>query len=71
LDARHPRHRHVQDHELDVLRESLLDGGGPILGFRDDREVGFGVEDAAQPCADDRMVVGDEDARDERNRRQS
>ena len=55
---------------MDVLGERLLDRLGAVLGLGDDLEVGLRVEHLPQAGADDRVVVGDEDARDERDRHQ-
>ena len=46
-----------------VVAERLLDGLVAVAGLGDDLEVGLGVEDDAQPAQDDRVVVGDQDAR--------
>src|SRR5579884_410581 len=70
LDPGRLRHRDVEDHEIDVRGHRFLHRFGPIRGFGDDLEVGLGVEDALQAGADDRVVVGDQDPRDERDRHQ-
>ena len=44
-------------------RERVLDGLVAVGGLGDDLEIGLGVEHHPQPAQDDRMVVGDEDAR--------
>src|SRR5581483_8021152 len=71
LDAGRLRHRDVEDRDVDVLAHRLLHRLGAVLGFGDDLEVGLRVEHAPQARADDRVVVGDEDARHERDRHQS
>src|SRR5919201_866742 len=71
LDARRLPHGHVEDCQVDVAGERLLDRLGAVLGLGDDLEVGLGVEHLLQTGADDRMVVGDEDPGDERDRHQA
>ncbi|WP_244247126.1 hypothetical protein [Nocardioides euryhalodurans] len=39
-------------------RPALLDGGPAVTGLADDLEVGLGGQDHPQPCADERLVVG-------------
>ena len=51
---------------MHVVLERLLDGLVAVAGFGDDLQVGLGVEDDAQAAQDDRVVVGDQDARLER-----
>ena len=53
---------------MDVLLERLLDRLGAVLGLGDDLQVGLGVEHLLQARADDRVVVGDQDPGDERDR---
>ena len=56
---------------MDVLGQGLLYCFGAVLGLGDDLEVGLGVEDRLQAGSHDRVVVGDEDAGDERDRHQA
>src|SRR3954453_19414186 len=67
LQPGHPGHRHVEDREVDVLFQRALNGRGAVVDLVDDAEVGLGVEEVAQPVAHDRVIVGQEDAGDERD----
>jgi hypothetical protein len=57
-------HADVEDSEVDRFVEGLFDGFGAVGRFGDDSEVRLVVEDAFQPFADERVVVGDEDSGD-------
>ena len=48
-------------------RSAELDGLGAVAGLGDDLEVGLGVEHHPQPAADERVVVGEQDARLQRD----
>ena len=72
LDAGHPRHAHVEDRQIDVVGERALDRLGAVGGLGDDLEVGLARRcTLPQAGAHDRVVVGDEDPRDERDRHQA
>ena len=62
LQARHAGHGDVEDGEVDVRPRRRLDGLGPVARLGDDRQVGLAVEDQAQAAADERVVVGQQDA---------
>src|SRR5215218_8664530 len=47
---------------MDILFETLLDPFVTVFGFGDDFHVGLRVEHLLQARADDRVVVGDQDA---------
>ena len=55
---------HADVHQDDVRRQAsgLVDRLAPVRGLADDLEVLLGVEDHAEARADERLVVGDEDA---------
>ena len=55
---------HAQVHEghAGVSGGGAFEGLDPIGGLGHDLDVGFGVDDRAKALADDRMVVGDQDA---------
>ena len=56
---------------MDVLGQRHLDRLGAVLGLGDDLQVRLGVEHLAQAGAHDRVIVGDQDAGDERDRHQT
>ena len=68
LQPGHPRHRDVEDREVDVVAQRALDRLGAVAGLGDDLEVGLGVEDEPQPVAHDGVVVGEQDAGGQRYR---
>ena len=63
LQAGHPRHRDINDREVDFGPQPELDRLGAVTGLGHDLEVGLGVEHQPQPAADQRMVVGQKDPR--------
>ena len=62
-----PRHRDVEDRQVDIVRQRARDRLRAVGGVGHDREVGLRVQQLAQPAPHDRVVVGDEHARDERD----
>ena len=57
---------HVEDREIDVLLHRALHRRGAVGHLGDDAEVGLGVEQITQPVQHDRVVVGQQDAGDQR-----
>ena len=48
---------------MHVGRKRLLDGLVAVAGFGDHFEIGLGVQNDPQTAQDDRVIVGDQDAR--------
>src|SRR6185437_9783133 len=67
LDACAPRHRYVQDREVNVLGERLLDRLGAVIRLCDDPQVRLRVEHLSEAGTDDRVVVCHQDSRHERD----
>ena len=44
-----------------LARARGVDRLQPVLGLGDDRHVGLGLDDLAQPAAHERLVVGEQD----------
>ena len=63
LQAGHPRHRYVEDREVERRRAHGLDRLDPVAGLGHDTQVGLGVENETQAATHDRMVVGEQHAR--------
>src|SRR5262249_37936153 len=62
LDAVEPRHPHVHQDHIRVERVCELERLDPVRGLADELDVGAGVEDHPEAAANERLVVGDEDA---------
>jgi hypothetical protein len=62
LDPALARHRHVEDQHVEVLGADAGDHLVAVGGLGDDAHVVGGLEQLAQPLAEDRVVVGDGDA---------
>ena len=60
----------VEDGEIDVLGSAFSTASAPSLGLGHDPRSGLRVEHPAQAGAHDRVIVGDQDSRDERDRHQ-
>ena len=52
FDAVHPGHPDVHQHDVGRGSRGQLDGGQPVAGLADDREVGFGLHDHPEPDTD-------------------
>ena len=62
LQPGHPRHRDVDDREIDVRIRAELDRLGAVTGLGHHLEIGLGIEHQAQAAPDDGVVVDQEDA---------
>ena len=62
LDPVQVGHADIHQHDVGPQRPGGLDRLTPVAGLANDLEVGLGVEDHAEACADERLVVGDQDA---------
>src|SRR5919198_6629800 len=67
LQAGEARHRDVRYGEVHLGGERQAHRLAAVAGLGDHREVGFGVEHHAQAAADHRVVVGEQDARGQRD----
>ena len=62
LDARQPRHRDIEQGEVDLLGAApAATASCAVAGLGDDLEVRLGVEDHAQAVTHERVVVGEQD----------
>src|SRR5439155_22014319 len=63
LDAVEARHADVHENERGEQAPSLVDRLAAIRGLAHDLDVRRGLEELAETGADERLVVGDQDAR--------
>src|SRR6185437_10103503 len=62
LQAVHPGHPDIHQHHVGALAEGQVDRLGPVGGLADDLEVVGGVNEHVESGADQRLVVGEQDA---------
>ena len=62
LDAVQPRHAHVHEHDVRLVQARELDGLRAVRRLADDGDVGLRLEDHAKAAADQRLIVGQQDA---------
>ena len=67
LQAGHPGHGDVEDGQVDVVGAGQVDGLRAVAGLGDDLQVRLAVEDEPYAAADQRMVVGEQDAESRRS----
>ena len=67
LQPGHPRHRDIQDGEIDLRLAHARDRLGAIGGLGHDPEIGFSVEHQPQTTADHHVVIGNQQPRRERD----
>jgi hypothetical protein len=60
LDPVDAWHADVHEHDVGRARGGGRDGGVTVVGFADDLEVGFSVQDHGGAAADEGFIVGDE-----------
>jgi hypothetical protein len=62
LEARPPRHRHVEHEEIGARAPDRTRGTVCVAALRDHRPAGHALQDQSDARADDSMVVGEDDA---------
>ena len=55
--ARHARHAHVHEDHVGQQLSGFFHGFAAILGFSDNLDVFFGLENSGQPLAHDTMII--------------
>jgi hypothetical protein len=71
LQARHPRHRDIEDGEVDALLEGQAQRLDAVARSRHHLQIGYGIEDELEAVADELVVVGEEDPGRKRDRHQT
>ena len=62
LESGEPRHRDVEDREIELGAESDLERLLAVAGLGDHLQVRLGIQDQLQAASDELVVVGEEDA---------
>ena len=71
LQPCHPRHRDVEDRQVDIGHERAPQRFRAVSGLGQHLEVGLSVEHEPQAAAHDRVIVGQQDAGLQRSHRAS
>ncbi len=63
LEPVHHRHADIHQHDVGAGPLAGVDGLSAVAGLGDDTDLRVGLEDHAEAGPDERLVVGDQDAR--------